>query len=133
MRSILTLSALATLILAAPMPAQHVPSDGPCTAPAGPSPERLQAFARQYHPETLSPANNQASLLVGLVLDADCRLLHHATGRRAADSINVEATLGTLFPGVRTTPFVVAGITDAGPEADQSPGRPWIVWAVVKS
>ena len=138
MRSIFALSALAALMLAGPATAQRTANNGPCTTPARPSPERLQALAqrlqalaRQYHPEALSPANRHASQLVGLVLDTDCRVLHHTTGKRVAETIDVEATLAVLFPGVRTTPFVVAGIADA--DVNSPPGGPWIVWAVVKS
>ena len=139
MRSIFALSVLAALMLVEPATAQRTANNGLCnTLPAKPSPQRLQALARhlqllarQYHPEALSPANRQASQLVGLILDTDCRVLHQTMGKRAAETIDLEATLAVLFPDVRTKPFVVAGIADA--DVNNSPGGPWIVWAVVKS
>jgi len=72
----------------------------------------------------------RSGVLIGFVLDSQCRVLRHTTGQRAAEKIDLEATLATLFPDVRVKPFVTAGIADARKEHTQ--GGPWIVWTVVK-
>jgi hypothetical protein len=55
MRSLPALSLATTLVLAGPGSAQGRTTAAPCTAPHGPPIEQLQALARQYHPEALTP------------------------------------------------------------------------------
>jgi len=133
MRSIAALSFMTSLVLAGTLGAQDSTIAAPCTAPHGPPVEQLQALARQYHPEAFTPENSRAAVLVAFVLDSECRVLHDVTGHRSSEGIDLVATLESLFPGVRIEPFVVAGIADAAPDSHLAGGRPWIVWAVVKT
>lgn len=105
--------------------------DSACTAPNGPPIERLQALARQYHPEALTRARSRDSVLVAFVLDRQCRALHHTTGRQPSRPQDIETTLASLFPGIRMQPFLVAGILFAS--ADTTQGSPQIVWGVPKN
>lgn len=126
-------SLLTSLVLVGTVSAQGPTQVNSCTTPAGPPIEQLQALARQYHPEALTPENNRAGVIVAFVLDSLCRVLHDTTGQRSSDSIDLVAMLGSLFPGVQIEPFAAAGIADANAADGLPVGRPWIVWAVVKS
>lgn len=133
MRSNAVLSLLTSVVFAGTVSAQGPTLISSCTTPDGPPIEQLQALARQYHPEALTPEKNRAGLIVAFVLDAQCRVLHDTTGQRLSEGIDLVATLRSLFPGVRIEPFAAAGIAHANGEDDLVEGRPWIVWAVVKT
>ena len=130
MRSLASLSILASLTVMAAASAQRPTSTPVCTTTHGPGIQRLQTLARQYHPDALTAAKTRAGVLIGFVLDGQCRVLRHTTGQRAAEKIDLEATLAALFPDVQLKPFVTAGIAAASREHTQ--GGPWIVWTVVK-
>ena len=130
MRCLAPLTVLASLAVMAPANAQGPTETALCTTTNGPGIQRLRTLARQYHPEAITAAKSRAGVLVGFVLDGQCRVLRHTTGQRAAEKIDLEATLAALFPDVQVKPFVTAGITDASGEHTQ--GGPWIVWTVVK-
>ena len=131
MRSLAPLTILASLAVMGPAIAQRPTSTDLCTATNGPGIRHLQTLARQYHPEALTAAKSHAGVLLGFVLDTQCRVLHHTTGQRHGEKIDLEATLAALFPDVQMKPFVTAGIADAS--VDHAKGRPWVVWTVVKS
>lgn len=92
----------------------------------------LQGLARQYHPEALQPDRSSDSLLVVFIMDAQCRVLDHATSRRQGEGIDLEATLTSLFPAARIPASVrMAGIVEA--LRAPGPGTPWVVWAVIRT
>ena len=132
MRSTLGWASLAALVLSGRAAAQSPPNDPWCTSRDTSSLQHLQSLARQYHPDALSPANQRTSQLVAFVLDTACQVLHHTTGIRSAERIQLDSALAALFPGVRTQPFVMAGIADADSVVHHLGGKPWIVWAVVR-
>ena len=134
MLSRLCLSVFATLAFVGVGAAQEPDTAAACAKAKEPSVEQLQALARHYHPEALTPATNRASILIVFVLDASCRVLSHTTSRRAKEAIDIHATLATLFPSVRTHPFLTAGIAYAYPtRPGYRVGRPWIVWEVIET
>ncbi len=101
-----------------------------CAPPAPPGILYLQALARQYHPEALAPAAQHDSMLVGFVFDSACSMLRHVTGRRSAGDRTVDDELARMFPDLSSTRFRMAGVADA--LSSQDPGRPFIVYAVLK-
>jgi len=119
---------VALAVLAAATAACSRAPAGPCAASNGAPVDRLQALARQSHPEVLSAEESRTSALVGLVLDVQCRVLHDTLGHRPADWKGVDSALATLFPQVRMDRFVAAGILFA--TADTTAGSPQIVWIV---
>lgn len=133
MHSSAVLYLLTSLVLVGTVSTQGPSQVSSCTTPEGPPIEQLQALARQYHPEALTPDKNRAGVIVAFVLDSLCRVLHDTTSQRSSDKIDLVATVGSLFPGVRIEPFAAAGIAHANAADDPAEGRPWIVWAVVKS
>ena len=126
MRLMFAASFIASLALAAPLAGQS-PDAGAC-AKGGPGIARLQALAREHHPEALSVASRGKFAIVAFVLDAKCRVLRHTVSERGGERIDLEATLTSLFPG--PWHFKTAGIADA--DASNERGKPWVIWAVVK-
>lgn len=133
MHSSAVLSLFTTLVLVGTVSAQAPTQGNSCTTPGGPPIEHLQALARQYHPEALTPDKSQAGVIVAFVLDSQCRVLHDTTGQRSSEGIDLVATLGSLFPGVQIEPFTAAGIAEASAAEGLPVDRPWIVWVVVKT
>ena len=94
---------------------------------------RLRSLAAQYHPEALTPDKHSQGQVIALLIDDQCRVLHHATMRRAEDHLTVDSTMTLLFPAARREPFVLGGIADMGPGDPNEKGVPWVVWLMVKS
>ena len=126
MRLMFAVSCLASLALAVPLAGQSQ-NVGAC-AKGGPGVARLQALAREHHPEALSVARRGKFAIVAFVFDANCRVLRHTVSERGGERIDLEATLSSLFPG--PWHFQTAGIADA--DANNERGKPWVIWAVVK-
>jgi len=108
--------------------------DGQCGRPARADSTvvLLQRLTAAQHPDVLSLPNRHSSWVVAYVIDPTCRVLAHGMTTRGKDHLDIDTTLATLFPNVRTSPFRVAGIAELAPDSTSGPGRPWLVWAVVE-
>ncbi len=135
MRDPLVLSLL--FAVATPLAAHSAPATAECAQqflgePPGPSLEQLQRWTRLYYPDLAAKAAAPARLVVGFVLDDQCRVLRHSVGTFSSDaSADVDDIVRALFPGA-TQPGMPTGIGDAVPREDQ---RPWrtrlaVVWHV---
>jgi hypothetical protein len=99
----------------------------PACASASTVPDSLRAYARTLHPAAFDSVRRDSSMLVGLVFDARCQLVHHAAGRRLADRMSVDVALQRLFPTARVSPWTISGFVSVGRQA----GSPWIAWSVL--
>ena len=79
MRSLASLSILASLTVMAAASAQRPTSTPVCTTTNGPGIQRLQTLARQYHPDALTAVKTRAGVLIGFVLgwSVSCVAPHH--------------------------------------------------------
>jgi hypothetical protein len=130
MRSLLSVVSLAALMWAGPGYAQQPAAARPCIARDQSQADYIQKLAHQYHPESLAPAAQHDSLIVGFVFDSTCQVLRHAVGRYGPDSsLTTDSLMARLFPGLRRSDFNSGGIIGI---AMRTPGHPMIVWAVLK-
>jgi beta-lactamase regulating signal transducer with metallopeptidase domain len=98
-----------------------------CAAQQDAFADTTRAYARRLHPEAFSPSVRDSSMLVGLVFNERCQLLHHAAGRRTKSRMDVDAALAQLFPGKRVSPWTTSGFAAVG----SGEHNPWIAWAVL--
>jgi hypothetical protein len=90
-------------------------------------PDSLRARARTVQPAAFDAVRRDSAMVVGLVFDAGCRLLHHGAARRTGEGAFVDAVLAGLFPGERVGPWTISGFVSDGFEAR----NPTIAWAVL--
>ena len=130
MRSRLTISPLAALMLTTSAYAQQPAVQGPCVARGEPGVEYLQKVVHQYHPEALAPAAQRDSVIVGFVFDSTCQVVRHAVARYGPDSTStVDAELAKLFPNLSRTELRSAGGWAREPFV---PGHLLVVWGMLK-
>jgi hypothetical protein len=86
-----------------------------------PSLSQLQSWTRAYYPSLADHAETSDRLIVGFVLDKQCRVLRHSAGLLQSDDYSEDAVL-TLFPNLvrRGEP---AGIADGRPRTHSNTGR----------
>jgi len=99
----------------------------PACASARIVPDSLRAYARTLHPAAFDRVRRDSSMLVGLVFDARCQLVHHAAGRRIAERMSVDVALERLLPTARVSPWTISGFVSVGKQTKS----PWIAWAVL--
>jgi len=96
--------------------------------------DRLEAIARQKHPEALVPERRSESVVIGLVFDTNCTLVAHRVGRRSGDDeFDETAWLGQTLGERYSAPFLASGISEVAAGGRSGPGTPWIVWGVLPS
>jgi hypothetical protein len=100
---------------------------GACMSERGKFADRIRADARRLHPAAFSPSVRDSSMLIGLVFDARCQLLHHAAGRRSTYPMDVDAAFAQLFPSERVSPWMVSGMIGVGSGEENLR----IAWAVL--
>ena len=128
MRSVLTVTPIAALMLASAAYAQRPAAEQACHARDWPPADYLESLARQYHPEALAPAVEHDSVVIAFVFDSTCQLARHATGHwRASDSPVVDSMVTKLFPDLGTGRF-----TSTGAVTRPGAGHPIIVWALLR-
>lgn len=84
--------------------------------PRLPSGEQLQAWTREYYPDLAANAAAPARLVVGFILDDQCRVLRHSAGLLPKEYS--EEIVLTLFPDVRRH-GMPAGLADAVPRSNR--------------
>lgn len=89
--------------------------------PPMPSLEQLQGFTRRYYPDLAAKATTSSRLVVGFLLDDQCRVLRHSVGILPADYS--EDIVQSLFPGA-THAGMPSGIGDAVPPDNRRPRLP---------
>jgi hypothetical protein len=96
-----------------------------------PSLAQLQEWTRRYYPDLAAKAVAPARLVVGFLLDDQCRVLRHSVGMRPQE-VSPEV-VEVLFPGA-TQPGAPTGIGDGVPPDDQKPWnrrtRLYVAWQV---
>lgn len=107
------------------------------------SADSVRAIAARLHPESSDTAKRRAFVTVGLVFDADCRLVHHAVGRRTETGF-ADVVLARLIPQAANLRYVTTGFAELPiplGSADSLQlrlaraehwdfGSPWVVWGV---
>jgi len=106
------------------------------------SPDSLRTIATRLHPESADTAKRRAYVTVGLVFDSECRLVHHAVGRRT-DPASADIVLTRLIPEASGNRYVTSGFVELPiprgadslqyrlARAEHSDfGAPWVVWGV---
>ncbi|WP_148306536.1 hypothetical protein [Gemmatirosa kalamazoonensis] len=89
--------------------------------------DTLQAMVRALYPESAALTPGDSLATVALVFDADCRLTHHAMGRRRAFGMHVDTAFAQIMPGVRAAPWRVSGYTVLGPSAPRGAEIAWVI------
>ena len=84
--------------------------------PPSPSMAQLQAWTAQYYPDLAAKAKAPAHLVIGFVIDEQCRVRRHSVGFLPAEYS--EDVMGSLFPGVLRD-RMPAGIADAVPADEE--------------
>jgi hypothetical protein len=98
-----------------------------CAEAAAMAPDSLRAYARAVQPAAFEEARRDSAMMVGLVFDAGCHLLHHALGRRTVDQMTVDIALAQLLPTTRVSPWTISGFVGVGHQAH----APIIAWVVL--
>jgi hypothetical protein len=125
---------LVSLVFAGMPQRESAQSPSPCSNHPGPSLAVFQALVREYHPEALHPTGGEEPVVVGLLLNNRCTVLHHATGHGSAKNMSIGEMLASIFPDLqlRDQPYITAGVGDANPESTVARGGPIVVWAIMK-
>ena len=98
-----------------------------CASAATMTPDSLRAYARALQPAAFEPVRRDSAMMVGLVFDATCHLLHHALGYQTDEPSTVDVALARLLPTTRVSPWTVSGFVGVGFQAR----APIIAWAVL--
>jgi hypothetical protein len=114
----------------------------PCNRRMIVSVDSLRDIALRLHPESAETAKRNAFVVVGLVFDSDCRLVHHAIGQRTGPA-SADVVLARLVPDAAGSTYVTSGFAELSttPGADSvrrreardravDLGTPWVVWGV---
>ena len=98
-----------------------------CASAAAMSPDSLRARARAAQPAAFEQARRDSAMMVGLVFDAGCHLLHDALGHQTDEPSSVDVALARLLPTTRISPWTISGFVGVGFRAR----APIIAWAVL--
>ena len=91
-----------------------------------PSARQLQTWARRYYPSIIANAEALARLVIGFVIDTQCRVLRHSAGILPGEEYSEDVVLA-LFPDVARH-GKPAGLADVAPSTARSQiGKPRVV------
>jgi hypothetical protein len=137
-------TAVALIVMGSTLAVAQV-ANPPCNRRMIVSADSLRHIAQRLHPESADSAKGRAFVTVGLVFDAQCRLLHHAVGRRA-NPASADSVLARLIPEAAGLRYVTSGFVELPvlgtldslqlrlARAEHVDfGAPWIVWGVQRS
>jgi len=123
-------------------PADAQTANPPCNRRMVVSGDSVRAIAKRLHPESVDIATSRAFVTVGLVFDAECRLVHHAIGRRSGPG-HADVVLARLIPEAIGNTYVTSGFATLPVNAKidslvlhqarndvADVGTPWVVWGV---
>jgi hypothetical protein len=115
-------------------------TSAPCSVPGDIPTDTLRSIALRLHPDVAASAHRNSFIVVTLIFDSNCRLIHHSVGNRRGPAI-----LRTMSPEVARYRVWGGGYAELLPPSPEEEaalarnrapldnGRPHVSWAFTET